>query len=85
MRCFLFLSSAQYNSRVNWAPISTVTQFVPPQIWERHAVHIARHSCRKSIEMISERLGVNLRTAKINRKEFSQSNCDYEGNSLVRW
>ena len=75
VRCFFLLSTAQYNSSVNWAASarsSTMTQFVPPQVWTRHAVlpGIRAGSPNKNI---SGRLGGKLRTVQRIRKVFGES------------
>ena len=65
-RCFFSLSTAQYISRVNWAP--SVREAAPwrnlsPQIWTRHAAlpDIRDGSHNKNI---SKCLGVNLRAVQ---------------------
>lgn len=55
-----------------------MTQFVPPQIWTRHGVLLGIRA-GSSNKNISECLGVNLRTVQRIRKDFDESNGDYEG------
>ena len=55
-----------------------MTQFVPPQIWTRLAVLPGIHAVSPN-KNISECFGVNLRAVQRIRKEFGESNGDYEG------
>ena len=57
---------------------SNMMQFTPTELWKRHAVLLGIYA-RSSNTKISECLGINLRTVQRIRKEFDESNGDYEG------
>ena len=62
-----------------------MTQFTHPEIWKQHAVLLAIHA-RSSNAMISDCLGISLRTVQRIQKDLDEFNDDYKGAAAQkRW